>query len=229
MKTGEKFVIAFGGSVAFPKEIDTDFLRRFYFFIKKEIKKGNKFIIIVGGGVVTRTYQQAAAMVTKVSDEDKDWIGIHATRLNAHFLRTLFKKEANPIVFDERLKIKEFGKYPIIIGSGWRPGWSTDFVAVQIAADFNINKVIILGKPDYVYTSDFEKDEHAKPIKKITWDDYFKLIPSKWSPGLHAPVDPVAARLAKKEKMRVVVANGRDMGNFRKILIGKNFKGTILS
>jgi len=228
MNRGKKIVIALGGSVAFPKEIDTDFLRRLYSFIKKEIKNGNKFVIVVGGGVITRTYQQAAGRVTSVSNEDKDWIGIHATRLNAHFLRTVFKKEANPVVFDGRFKVKEFGKYPLIIGSGWRPGWSTDFVAVQIAADFKIAGVIVLGKLDYVYTADFEKVKKAKPIESITWDNYFKLIPGKWSPGLHAPVDPIAARLAKKEKMRLVVANGRDLKNLSRILAGQKFKGTVL-
>ncbi|MFC1630015.1 UMP kinase [Patescibacteria group bacterium] len=227
-KTKEKFIIALGGSIAFPKEIDVDFLRKFYLFIKKEAKKGNKFIIICGGGYVTRKYQRSASKITKVLNEDKDWIGIHNTRLNAHFLRTIFRKESNPVVFDSRFKIKKFGTYSIIIGSGWNPGRSTDFVAVRIAADFNIKKVIILGKPDYVYTADFEKDKNAKHIKEINWKDYFNLIPSQWTPGLNTPVDPIAAKLAQKEKIKVIVANGKDLLNFNKILKGKGFKGTTL-
>ena len=224
-----KFVIALGGSVAFPEKIDTIFLRKFYLFIKKEIEKKNKFIIVCGGGYITRKYQKAVAEISKVLNEDKDWIGIHSTRLNAHFLRTMFRKEANPFIFDERFKIKEFSKHSVIIGSGWRPGWSTDFVAVQIAVDFNVNQVIILGKPAYVYTSDFEKDDKAKPIERMFWKDYLKLISSEWVPGLHSPVDPVAAKLAQREKIEVIVAHGKDLNNFKKILRGKKFKGTILS
>ena len=225
----EKFIIALGGSVAFPKKINTTFLRKFYLFIKKEIQKGNKFIIICGGGEIARKYQKAAAKITKVFNEDKDWIGIHATRLNAHFLRTVFRKESHKVVFDNRFKIKEFGRHSVIIGSGWRPGWSTDFVAVQIAVDFNINQVVILGKPDYVYTVDPEKDNKAKPIKKISWQDYFRLIPAKWTPGLHAPVDPIAAKLAKREKIKAIVADGKDLNNLKKILRNEKFRGTILS
>lgn len=228
MNNGKEFVLALGGSVAFPEEVDTDFLRRFYIFIKKEIGKGNKFIIVVGGGGLCRRYQQAASKITRVVTEDKDWLGIHVTRLNAHFLRTIFRKEARPVVFEQRFKIKRFGKYSVIIGAGWRPGWSTDFVACQIACDFNIKQVIILGKPDYVYTSDFEKDNKARPIERISWQDYLKIIPGKWSPGLHAPVDPVAAKLAQKEKMKVIVAQGRDLDNLKKILRGEKFKGTVL-
>lgn len=224
----KKFVIALGGSVAFPQEINTAFLKKFYLFIRKETKKGNKFIIVCGGGNVCRKYINAASKITRIPNEDRDWIGIHATRLNAHFLRTLFKEEANPVVFDKRFKIRSFGRYPIIIGSGWSPGWSTDFVSVQTAADFKINKIIILGKPDFVY-ADFGKEKKGKPIKKISWKNYFKLIPSKWTPGMHAPVDPVAARMAKKQNIEAVVAEGKDIINFGKILRGGKFKGTILA
>lgn len=228
-KSEKKFIIALGGSVAFPEKIDVGYLKKFYSFIKKEIKRKRKFIIICGGGYTTRKYQKAVAKITKVLEEDKDWIGIHTTRLNAHFLRTIFRKESHPVVFDDRFKLKGFGRHSVIIGSGWRPGWSTDYVAVQIAADFKIGQVIILGKPDYVYTADFEKSKKARPIKKISWKDYLKIIPSRWTPGLHAPVDPIAARLAKKEKIKVMVADGKKLENLEKILDGQKFKGTTIS
>jgi len=229
MKNKRNIVIALGGSITFPEEIDTSFLRKFCIFIRREIKKGNRFIIICGGGHITRKYQKSAAKINRVSNEDKDWLGIHATRLNSHFLRTIFKRESNPIVFDSRFKIKKFGKYPLIIGSGWRPGWSTDFVAVQIAVDFKIKEVIVLGKPAYVYTCDFEKDNNAKPFSKLSWKDYLKIIPSRWMPGLNTPIDPIAARLAKTEKIKVIVAYGKDLNNLNKILKNKKFKGTVLS
>jgi len=228
MKKSKEFVIALGGSVICPKEIDSDYLRRFFWFIKKEIKKGHKFIIITGGGYTARNYQAASIGVNRVLKEDRDRLGVYATKLNAYLLKTIFKKEANPTIFDERFKIKTFGKHPIIIGSGWKAGNSTDYVAVRIAGDFKIKKVIILGKPDYVYTGDFQKDKKAKPIEEITWKDYLKLIPSSWSPGLSVPIDPVAARLAKKEDMEVIVANGKDLNNFKMILEEKKFKGTIV-
>ncbi|MFH1657368.1 MAG: UMP kinase [bacterium] len=224
----KKFVIALGGSAICPKEIDTDFLKKFYQFIKKEIKEGKKFIIVTGGGNTARAYQEAALKIAKPDDKDKDWIGINATRINARLLKILFKKEANPRIFKERFKIKSFGKFPIIIGSGWQPGWSTDFVTTQIAVDYNIKQVIILGKPEYVYTADPAKDPNAKPIEKITWADYQKLIPKKWTPGLHSPVDPVAAKLAAEKKLEVIVANAKDLDNLKNILNGKNFIGTTL-
>ena len=138
-----KFVLDLGGSIVCPDEIDINFLKKFCVFLKKEVKRGNKFVIMVGGGRVCRQYQIAAAKITKVLDTDKDWIGIHATRVNAHLLRTIFRKEAHPVVFDTRFKLKGFGKYSIIIASGWEPGCSTDFDAIQIAVDFKIKETIV--------------------------------------------------------------------------------------
>jgi uridylate kinase len=222
------FIISFGGSVICPKEIDIRLLKRFYFFIKKEVNNGLRFIIVAGGGYTARKYQKAAFDINKVSNEDMDWLGIQATKLNAFLLKSIFKNEANPTLFDQRFKIKSLGKYPIIIGCGWKPGWSTDFVTCQIAIDFKIKPVILLGKPDYVYTSNPDKNKSAKPIKKMSWKDYFKLIPQKWTPGMHAPIDPIAAKLAKKEKMPIIVASGKDFKNLKNILAGKEFKGTFI-
>jgi len=228
MEKNKEFVIALGGSVICPKEIDSSYLRRFFRFIKREIKKGHKFIIVTGGGYTARDYQRVSMEINHVSKKDRDWLGVYATRLNACLLRTIFKKEANPTIFDKRFKIKTFGSYPVIIGSGWKAGNSTDYVAVRIANDFKIRRVIILGKPDHVYTSDFQKDKKARPIEKITWKDYLKIIPSFWSPGLSVPIDPVAARLAKKENMEVIVASGKDLNNLKMILEEKKFKGTVV-
>lgn len=228
MKNEKEFIIGLGGSIMVPDEINVSFLKKFNLLIKKQIKKGFRFIIIVGGGQTTRTYQKAGHKIGDITDEDKDWIGILSTHLNACLVKALFKKKAHPELFDNRFKIKRFGKYSLIIGAGWKPGNSTDFVACQIAHDFNIKKIIMLGKPDYVYTSDFQKDKNAKPIKRISWKDYLKLIPSKWSPGLKSPVDPVAARLAKKENLEVIIAEGKNLSNLKRILNDDKFKGTVI-
>lgn len=228
MTPDKKFVISFGGSVICPGEIDVKLLKRFSLFIKREVKSGSKFIIVAGGGSTARKYQKAASKIGGASIKDRDWLGIQSTKLNALLLKSIFKKEADPVLFDQRFKIKNFKKHPIIIGCGWNPGWSTDFVTCQIAVDLKIKPVILLGKPACVYTSNPDKNKDAKPIQKMTWKDYFKFIPKKWTPGMHAPVDPIAAKLAQKRKMPVIVASGRNFKNLKNILRGKNFKGTLI-
>ena len=101
-------------------------------------------------------------------------------------------------------------------------------MAAQAAADFNIKMVLILGKPEFVYNKDNQQFSDAEPIKELSWPEYLKLIPNVWSPGIHAPVDPVAAKLAEKEGLEVIVAGGADLANVKNILEGEKFKGTVI-
>lgn len=223
----KNIVLGLGGSIMFPDEIDVDFLKKLKGLIGSQVKKGRKFVIVAGGGRIARKYQEAAGGIGKVTDEDKDWLGIHATRGNAHLLRTIFRNLADPVVLDERHKIKIL-RHPITIASGWRPGWSTDYVAVALAFDFNVSEVVVWGKPTHVFEKDPAKFPEAKSFSEISWHDYRKLIPSEWKPGAHAPVDPVAARLAEKDGVKCIVI-GKDFENCRNLLNGKSFQGTVVS
>jgi len=229
MRKEKIFVLGLGGSVIFPENLDTLFLKRFSSFIKREIKNGKKFIIVTGGGKLARQYQEVLGKIGKFSSADKDWLGIQATKLNSYLLKMIFKEYSYPVIFDERFKIKNFKNYSVIFASGWKPGYSTDFVALQIAKDFEIKKAIFLGNIDYVYDKNPEIYKNAKPIEKIGWKDYLKLIPSKWKPGLRVPVDPTAARFAKENNLEVIVAGAKDFPNLKKVLKGEKFKGTTIT
>ncbi len=221
-------VISLGGSIIVPGRIQVEFLKDFKEFILKFLKKGYLFIIVAGGGSTCRTYQAAAGAISNLTDEDKDWLGIHATRLNAHLLRTIFKKEAYPIVLDSPHKEISGEKYNLFIASGWRPGWSTDYDAILLAQRFKADKVINASNITYVHEKDIALNPTAKPIKDITWKEYRKLISSQWKPGLSAPFDPIAAKAAQGFKMTVIVTKGTDLKNLENIIQNKPFKGTII-
>src|ERR1043166_9478435 len=89
-------IISLGGSLVVPDGIDTVFLAKFKDCIERHIAEGFRFLVIVGGGQTARRYQKAAHDVAELTDEDADWLGVHATRLNAHLLRTVFKHVAHP-------------------------------------------------------------------------------------------------------------------------------------
>lgn len=225
---GKTIVVALGGSVVYPGGIDAAFLKKFAKLARKFLKRKKKFVVVVGGGRLARLFQEAAGKVLKVTDEDKDWIGIHATRLNAHLLRTVFRDVADPVVFDSRKKRKKL-LYPVTVASGWRPGWSTDYVASQIAADLGVREVVVAGKPDFVYDRDFTKFKSARPLRSLTWREYRKLIPRRWRPGMSAPVDPVAARLASRKRISALIVSGKDLRNLENLLRGREFRGTVIS
>ncbi len=224
------YVISLGGSLIVPNgHIDTKFLKKFKTFIVNRTKKGDRFVIITGGGGVAREYQTAAREVTKLTRDDLDWLGIHATRINAHLLRTIFRDVARPVICKDPTRIKSSSKYPVIIAAGWKPGWSTDYVATRIAKRLKAEVVINLSNIDYVYTADPRKDKKAEKIETISWIDFRKIVGNEWDPGLSAPFDPVASRLAHKSGIPVIVANGQDIKNLGVILRGGKFKGTKIS
>ena len=223
-------IIALGGSVISPapNKINVRFLKRFQELILNYLRQGKKFVIVTGGGKTCRLYQKAASKIVAVSDEDIDWLGIHSTRLNAHLLRTIFFKEAYPVILDKPQKpIKN--NLSLIIASGWQPGCSTDFTAIRLAQRFKAKSVIIASNISYVYERDPNKHKRVKKFTKINWQDYRKLITNHWKPGMSVPIDPIAAKLAQKLKLKVVLFKGTELKNFRDYLENKEFKGTTIS
>ncbi len=224
------FVISVGGSLIVPNEIDTDFLASFKQFIIKRIEKGDRFILIAGGGKTCRKYQDAASSVSGIDNEEKDWLGIHSTRLNAHLLRTIFKLWANPKViknFDKDLHEIEF-KEKILVGAGWKPGWSTDYIAVLLAEKFKADSVINLSNIDYAYAEDPRVNPNAKKYEKISWKEFQEIVGETWDPGMSAPFDPIASKKAAKLKLKVAILNGKKLTNIADYMDSKKFIGTII-
>lgn len=223
----EKIIISLGGSLIIPEEIDQDFLKSFKELIVSQIAKGKKFVIVAGGGKICRKYNNVAMEVSGVKGDELDWLGIYSTRFNAEFVRLLFGENAEKnIIIDPTLSF-DFTK-PIILGGGWKPGNSTDFVAVSLAKNIGAKKIINLSNTDYVYDSDPRTNPDAKKIEKISWAEYRKLIPEEWNPGLNSPFDPIASKIAEEEGISVMTMNGKPINNLAKCLNGEEFAGTTI-
>ncbi|MFZ6015866.1 MAG: UMP kinase [Patescibacteria group bacterium] len=221
-------VISLGGSIVVPKSgIDAAFLKRFAALIRSRIKLDDRFILVVGGGNTARVYQQAARAVTNLADEDIDWLGIHSTRLNAHLLRTIFRAEAQHVVVKDPTRAHTWNR-PLLIAAGWKPGWSTDYVAVRLAKKYKAKCVINLSNIAQAYDKDPAKCKDAKPIVKIDWKSFRKIVGNKWIPGMNAPFDPIASRFAAHNKFRVIIADGKNLTNLKKILKGEKYFGTTI-
>lgn len=225
-------IISVGGSLIVPsKGIDFDFLGKLNKLVRKHVSLGKRFFIITGGGATAREYRDAGdAVVDSITEEDLDWLGIHATRLNGHLFRTMFQDIANPRLIENYAHRLWNWNEPVVIGGGWRPGWSTDYCAVISARDYGGKLIVNLSNIDWVYTKDPRKFKDAEKIEKTTWGQFEKLVGKKWSPGMNAPFDPIATQLAKSLRLTVIVTNGADIENVDKIISGqKEFKGTVIS
>lgn len=228
-KKREYVVVSVGGSLIVPDTLDTRFLSSFRECVLDKVREGLSFFIIAGGGRTARDYQKAAESVRgDLTPDDVDWLGIHATRLNAHLMRSLFLENAQQRIitkYDRRITPRA----DIIIGAGWKPGHSTDYCAVIAAKKLGAKKLINLSNIDHVYTADPKKNPEAQKIEKIGWKEFRTLIPKEWDPGLSSPFDPIAAKESEALGLEVAIMNGKNINEFRMFLENKPFVGTTIS
>ncbi len=224
-------VLSLGGSIVAPDNPDTEFLASFVTLVRSWLAEDNsrKLILVVGGGGPARSYQKAFRAICPDSPDDQaDWIGIMATRLNAQLLKAIFADICPGEVVYDPTRVDVFtGR--IIVAAGWKPGFSTDNDAVLLAERFSAPTVINLSNIAKVYTDDPRVNPDAKPIDSITWADFRKIVGDEWVPGKNVPFDPVASLHAQKSGISVICAAGRDIENLRDILDGKEFTGTLIN
>jgi uridylate kinase len=227
----ETVVIKLGGSLIVPNGgLDIPYIKKFYTFIRKQVaEKKRRFFILIGGGKLSRHYRDAGEEITgrELPPEDLDWLGIHATRLNAHLFRTIFRDLAHPRIIKHYEFVQKPEK-PIVLAAGWKPGWSTDYDAAILAQDYNIKSIIKMSNTDFVYDKDPNKFKDARPLVRVSWKDYREMVGDTWKPGQHEPFDPIAAKLASELGIRVFYLHGSNLGNAEKAIEGEKFKGTII-
>lgn len=221
-------VVSLGGSIVAPETVDAAFLSDFVALVRDLLKENDKrrFIFVVGGGGPARAWQKAYREVTAGgSDDQADWIGIMATRLNAQLLKAVMAEWCpQDVVIDPTQVGPLVGR--VLVAAGWKPGFSSDYDAVLLAERFQADKVVNLSNIEKVYTDDPRKNPAAVPIDSISWADFRALVGDEWTPGKNVPFDPVASRHASKIGLKVVCAAGRDLDNLRALLRGESFVGT---
>ena len=221
-------VISLGGSLIVPDSVDTDFLSSFKSAVAEYLAedKMRKLILVCGGGATARKYQQAyLKIIPNAAPDELDWIGIRATRINAELVKNIFKGYTADTVVTDPTAVSVFAGR-ILVASGWKPGFSTDYDSVLLAEKFFANTIINLSNIEKVYSDDPKKNPNAVPIEKITWPEFQKLVGDVWRPGINVPFDPVASKKAAENGFKVIIASGANIKNLINILNGRDFTGT---
>jgi len=235
------YVISLGGSIVSPPAgpdaaFLADFRQRLAVWLTADDER--RIILVIGGGEPARSYQAAyrktldllgagSAARPSVSDAALDWIGIAATRLNAQLVKQVLGPLcADDVVTDPSGTIHFTGK--VLVASGWKPGFSTDYDAVYLAERHGAKLVLNLSNIAKVYTADPRLHPDAKPIDSISWKDFQALVGTTWRPGANLPFDPIASARAAAAGIAVVCAAGKDLNNVFRILDGKAYSGTLI-
>jgi uridylate kinase len=221
-------VISLGGSIIAPDGVDVALLEAYLRVLEEFLRQDEerRLILVCGGGGPARSYQQAYRQIAdSPGEEDLDWIGIAATRLNAELVKRLFQAYSPGEVVTDPTAVSVFpGR--VLVAAGWKPGFSTDYDAVVLAEKFQADTLINLSNIARVYSEDPRSNPRAQPYDSICWADFRHLVGTSWTPGSNLPFDPIATEYAAGIGLRVIFASGRDIDNLRKILSGQEFEGT---
>jgi len=221
------FVLSVGGSVFFNEKLRAPEIAKFCECINELIREGYEFVIVVGGGRVARVYQ-AGAKALGANNFELDEVGIAITRTNALLFIYSINDAWHNVLSDPKdaKNVLLLKKVPVFAGN--LPGQTTDAVAAIIAeligADF-----INLSNVDGVYSADPAKEDHARLFKELSHIKMVSLIKAQAAkPGAHTFIDPHAANILTRSKVKSFFINGSDLGNFKSVVHGLEFKGTIV-
>lgn len=223
-------VISVGGSIVVPDGVDVEFVRGFVASLRRRLERQPeaKLALVIGGGSTARAYQEAARALVPDADADTlDEIGIAATRVNAQVIRAAFGSLCRDPVFTDPTKVRSISGR-VLVGGGWKPGFSTDNVTVHLAEALGADTVINLSNIRRIHTADPRTDPDATPLESVTWDELRRIVGEEWVPGANTPFDPVATRRAAELGMTVIAADGRDLANLEALLDGAAFVGTTI-
>ena len=124
-----------GGAVFRPDRINVDFTRDLLMFLREQTQNGKTILAVIGGGGVARDTIDDARTLGVTHQPSLDRIGILITQANALLLAKIIEAEADSIP----VHLYEFGdilrKGVVYLRGGTQPGHTTDYVAVQIAAE----------------------------------------------------------------------------------------------
>ncbi len=223
----EKVVVSIGGSILVPGENDAEFIGKLAKMLK-EVSKEVQLAIVCGGGKTARYYAGIAKDLGG-STYEQDILGIAATRMNAQLLMLALGEMPDTVITDpeELAKASQPGK--IVVMGGTVPGHTTDAVSSMVAAAMKADRIINGTSVDAVYTADPRKDPNAKKIPKMTIDELAEIVYKEHGASKSSVFDPLGVKLAKENRMDILMIDGRNLDELKNAILGKPINGTFVN
>ncbi|MDR0198692.1 MAG: UMP kinase [Methanomassiliicoccaceae archaeon] len=224
----EKAVVSIGGSILIPDSNDSEYIGRLAAVLVK-ISKDVGMVVVCGGGKIARYYTNTGRAVGGTTYQ-LDMMGIGATRLNAELLRIALGNAAYdsvPLTVDDA--VAAFAKGKIVVMGGTEPGHTTDAVAAMVAGKIGCKRIINATSVDAVYSDDPKKVPDAKRFTKLTIEELSGIVYAEHDAGRSSVFDPLGVRLAMRDRIDIMIVDGRDLDEMRNAILGKRIKGTTVN
>lgn len=223
----DKVVVSIGGSVLVPGDDDAAYIRRLADMLR-EVASEAQVAVVVGGGREARRYvDMGRALGGSVRELDE--LGIGITRVNARLLTVALGDIANteiPVKADDCARMSESGR--IAVMGGTEPGHTTDAVSAMIAERMGADRIVNASNVDAVYSADPRADPDAVRYERMTIAQLKEVVYQDHDAGKSSVFDPLGVSIAMRERIDILMVNGRDLEELRNAILGKPIKGTFV-
>ena len=224
----DKVVVSIGGSVLVPGDDDAAYIRRLADMLR-EVASEAQVAVVVGGGREARRYvDMGRALGGSVRELDE--LGIGITRVNARLLTVALGDIANteiPVKADDCARMSEPGR--IAVMGGTEPGHTTDAVSAMIAERMGADRIVNASNVDAVYSADPRADPDAVRYERMTIAQLKEVVYQDHDAGKSSVFDPLGVSIAMRERIDILMVNGRDLEELRNAILGKPIKGTFVA
>src|SRR3990170_4699243 len=223
-----RVVLRIGGSVV-ASPVNTELIGKYADLLRSLKQQGHEVAVVVGGGALARKFIGIAKNLG-LDMQAQDEIAISVSRLFAQlFLKKLDKVSCRTVALtlDDAAECLKQGK--IVVMGGLKPGITTDAVAALVAERVNAKLLVKGTDQDGVYDKDPRKHADAVRFDLLSFDDLPKIFEeSKHKAGMHQIIDPVAVKILKRERIKLIVVNGFKPENVLAAVNGENV-GTLIT
>ncbi|MCL2296139.1 MAG: UMP kinase [Methanomassiliicoccaceae archaeon] len=224
----EKVVVSIGGSILIPGKDDSEYIKKLAKMIK-EASKTVQIVIVCGGGKIARYYANTGSDLGGTTYQ-LDMLGIGATRLNAQLLAiSLGDLSSTDIPVTAEDASSRSTQDNVVIMGGTVPGHTTDAVATMIAREMRADRVVNATSVEAVYSDDPLKNPDVKRFSKLTIDELKELVYKEHGAGRSSVFDPLGVKIAKDEKIDILIVDGRNLDELRNAVLGKEIRGTYVN
>lgn len=220
----DKVVVSIGGSILIPGNNDSEYIAKLADMLKTACNDA-QIAIVVGGGKTARYYAETGRALGG-DDYQLDILGIGATRLNAQLLSLALGDMPDKVSEDPEDLVSKSAPGKIVVMGGTVPGHTTDAVAAMVAKAMKADRIVNATSVDAVYTDDPRKNPDAKKILKMTIDELGELVYKEHGASKSSVFDPLGVKLAKENKMDILIVDGRNIDELRNAILGKPINGT---
>ncbi len=224
----DDLVISIGGSILLPEDESISRLKELAEMLQENTEEKDLYLV-VGGGRTARQYIDWGRRLG-ADEASLDELGIETSRLNARLLIIALEGDVYPVPaekFDEA--ISAGNHYPMVTMGGTHPGHTTDAVAAMLAERLNADKMINATSVDGVYTDDPKTDKNAEKLGVLDYDELIDIVTKEeHGAGPNVVIDPLAAKIIKRAKIKTYILDGNDLASFEKAIQEEEFVGSII-